>query len=143
MTLSVLDIVEFAPDCPYCGKRSEPCEGTLIYPGRHDLCDKLFFICSTCWAYVGTHASSGKPTGRLANAELRRAKQAAHTAFDRLWIAKMRKDRVSKSAARGAAYRWLAAALGMDPKDCHISMMDVADCCRVVSACAPFLRAAA
>lgn len=143
MTLSVLDIGEFAPDCPYCGQRSEPCDGTLIYPRRADLYDKLFFICSSCWAYVGVHRDSGKPLGRLANAELRRAKQEAHTSFDRLWIAKMRKDGVSKGEARRAAYRWLGEALHIKPEDCHIGMMDVADCRRVVAACSPYLRSAA
>jgi hypothetical protein len=52
---------------------------------------------------------------------------AAHAAFDPVWKSGAKK--------RGSAYAWLADELGMGKKDCHIGMMDVADCRRVVDAC--------
>src|SRR5690606_10835289 len=74
--------------------------------------------------------------------ELRKAKQAAHSAFDRLWRAKMHREGLRKKDARGAGYRWLAEQLGIDPKLCHIGWMDVATCRRVVEICRPYLRSA-
>jgi len=36
---------------------------------------------------------------------------------------------------RAEAYAWLAGALDMRKRDCHIAMFDVADCNRVIAAC--------
>lgn len=119
--------------CDYCGQDAALVPGTVIYPHRPDLKHRRFWHCAPCDAHVGTHRNSdGKPLGRLANAELRRAKIAAHAAFDPLWRAKVLRDGCSKSKARGAGYRWLAKQLGIDPKDCHIGMFDVEMCERVV-----------
>ena len=38
---------------------------------------------------------------------------------------------------RDHAYRWLADRLGIDPSECHIAMMDIETCQRVVEVCAP------
>jgi 2-hydroxychromene-2-carboxylate isomerase len=64
------------------------------------------------------------PLGRLANAELRLAKQRAHAAFDALW-----KD---GSMERSEAYSALAKALGLAFDDCHIGYFDLDTCARVV-----------
>jgi hypothetical protein len=61
--------------------------------------------------------------GRLANPELRRAKSAAHAAFDPLWK--------SRKMGRKQAYAWLARELGISVANCHIGMFDV-DACRSV-----------
>lgn len=127
--------------CPYCDAHADLVTGLEVYPRRADLATRHFWLCRPCRAWVGCHANSRRhvPLGRLANAELRSAKQAAHAAFDRLWQAKMRRDRCNKGTARRAAYRWLAERLEMDPARCHIGMMDVPDCRRVVEACRPYL----
>jgi hypothetical protein len=91
--------------------------------------------CAPCQAWVGCHPD-GKPLGRLANASLRRAKQAAHAAFDPKWHAIQREEQCSKSRARGVAYKWLADHLGIDVRDCHIGMFDEVQCQRVVEICA-------
>ena len=70
------------------------------------------------------------PLGRLANAELRRAKSAAHAAFDPLWK--------SKRMKRRDAYGWLARELGISRDNCHIGMFDIAACRAVVRAAASF-----
>jgi hypothetical protein len=80
------------------------------------------------------------PLGRLANAELRRAKMAAHDAFDRDWHAHYERRRSAdpsfpRGRARAAAYKCLAALLGIAPERCHIGMFDVDACWKVVELC--------
>lgn len=112
--------------CPYCGKAAERVTGAVIYPHRPDLFGKKFWRCAPCGAHVGCHGTSATPLGRLANAELRRAKMAAHAAFDPLWK--------SRRMNRSQAYAWLADALGVSPANCHIGMFDVDGCNAVVAA---------
>lgn len=121
------------PMCPYCGDPAEFLENSAVL--YHGTDYGPTWRCFNCSAWVGCHKGTKRPLGRLANAELRSAKMAAHAAFDRLWKAKIRRDQCSKKAARGAGYRWLAAQLGIDPKDCHIGMMDADLCRRVVAVC--------
>lgn len=125
--------------CPYCGKHANLVGGDAIYPHRRDLYDLMFWQCAPCDAYVGCHKhgatvlvnkrqvrSDGTlPLGRLANAELRAAKSAAHRAFDPIWK--------SGQLSRSAAYGWLAETLGMQKSECHIGMFDVGQCQAVVA----------
>lgn len=112
------------PICPYCGQWSAKVGGAHIYPHRHDLHGMTFYACDPCGAWVGCHGTGTQPLGRLANAELRKAKQEAHRWFDQLW-------RDGYFTSRGAAYAWLAGELGVDGRDCHIGMFDVETCRRV------------
>lgn len=109
--------------CPYCQKDAERTDGAAIYPHRADLAAKRFFACFPCGAWVGTHPD-GRPMGRLANAELRKAKMRAHAAFDPIW-----KD---GGVTRGVAYSLLADALNLSREACHVGYFDVATCDRVV-----------
>lgn len=113
--------------CPYCSQPAKLVGGLAIYPHRKDLADKLLYQCAPCKAHVGCHPGTKNPLGRLANAELRKAKMAAHAAFDPIWQSGEKK--------RKAAYAWLSDATGIPKNDCHIGMMDVADCLKVVNAC--------
>ena len=108
--------------CPYCGNNAELVKGSKIYPHRFDLYNKKFYLCEPCDAYVGCH-KDGKPLGRLANRDLRRAKMQAHAVFDPLW-----KD---GPLTRNEAYRWLSKAMNLHPDDTHIGMFDIGDCLRV------------
>lgn len=116
--------------CAYCNKPAELVGGEEIYPHRPDLYQKKFWRCRPCKAYVGCHkpdvgyGDGTRPLGRLANAELRAAKSAAHAAFDPVW-----QEGVVK---RGSAYAWLAEKLGIQAKQCHIGEFDVDQCKRVV-----------
>jgi len=112
---------------PYCKGRALLVGGLKIYPHRQDLKDKKFYLCGPCNAYVGCHPGTTNALGRLANAELREAKMAAHAAFDPIWKTGQKK--------RGGAYAWLCDQLGIEKKDCHIGMFDVEMCKRVVAAC--------
>jgi hypothetical protein len=120
------------PECPYCKKPAECATGADIYLHRPDLSEKKFFVCRPCHAYVGCHASTGKPLGRLANAELRKLKMAAHAVFDPLWK--------NGCFSRSAAYAWLSDALGISPDECHIGMFDEEQCRKVVDVCAAWAK---
>lgn len=120
--------------CPYCGAAAPLVTGADVYPHRRDLHEIFLYRCTPCDAWVGCHRGTTRPLGRLANAELRRAKQAAHAAFDPLW--RHRAGIRTARMPRAKAYAWLARELGIEAADCHIGMFDVATCRRVVEVCA-------
>ena len=114
--------------CPYCDRVAKLVTGHAIYPHRPDLFGKKFYLCSPCGAWVGCHPNGrgDKPLGRLANAELRKAKQVAHAAFDPLWKSGM--------MSRASAYKRLAESMQISRDNCHIGMFDVEQCGAVVLA---------
>ena len=112
--------------CPYCKKKAVRTTGEEVYPKRPDLHHKAFFLCRPCNAYVGCH-ESGQPLGDLANAELRKLRVAAHGSFDILWRMGYFK--------RHAAYTWLAEALGIPVKQCHIGQFREEACLKVFELC--------
>jgi hypothetical protein len=118
--------------CPYCNHDAELVTGAVIYPRLPWLHEKLFYSCLPCNAYVGCYDGTVRPLGRLANAELRAAKMAAHAAFDPIWK--------SRQLTRTAAYRWLARELRIEITDCHIGMFDVDTCKQVVEICSRRLQ---
>lgn len=128
-----------APLCPYCGAAAALVTGAKLYPHRPDLADLQAWQCYPCAASVGCHKGTTTPKGPLANGPTRRARMAAHAAFDPLWErwreaypGYVRAPSQVRGAARGRAYAWLAAQLGIDRADCHIGHMDEAQCERVV-----------
>jgi len=126
--------------CPYCGSEVILIDSALIYNGRGY---GPVWVCSKypeCDAYVGCHKGTTKPLGRLANRELRTAKMAAHKAFDVLWQRRAATGRTNRKGARTRGYYWLAEQLKMPRSKCHIGMMDVNDCIRVVKVCQPYLK---
>lgn len=122
------------PACCECGSDAELVQSQRIYPGRPDLWNRSMWLCA-CGAYCGCHMGTDQPLGRPAGPETRRARQAAHAAFDPLWQAKMRRDGLSKGKARRAGYLWLADQLDLDPEDCHIGAMTAAYARRVAEIC--------
>lgn len=114
--------------CPYCGKRAEFVDSAEVYHGRSY---GMIYLCRPCDAYVGCHGNGkgDSPKGRLANAELRRWKIAAHNAFDPLW--KFGPFR----GLRNSAYAWLAEQMGLPKEKTHIGMFDVAECQQVIQIC--------
>lgn len=113
-------------NCNYCGGKAERVSGKAIYPRMPKLHGKIFFRCSPCDAYVGTHAD-GTPLGNLADRDTRVFRIKAHHYFDKIW-----KGRHMK---RGHAYAWLASSLGIPVSKCHIGMFDVQMCSRVIEIC--------
>ena len=112
--------------CSYCGEGAKLVTGYEIYPHRPDLANLKVWSCAPCGAWVGTHKNSPdhKPLGRLANAELRKAKMAAHAVFDPLWK--------SGRMSRREAYSMLAQRMGISKEQAHIGMFDVDQCKAVV-----------
>lgn len=108
--------------CDYCGQPAQHVSGDIVYPHRHDLYSKKFYMCVPCDAYVGCHAD-GKPLGRLANHSLRTAKMRAHVVFDSLWQ--------SGRMTRHAAYKWLSHAMDLPKEQTHIGMFDIGQCLTV------------
>ena len=115
------------PSCPYCGNKSDGVNGLAVYPDRPDLHNKWFYRCHPCDAYVGCHPNTKNPLGRLANAELRKYKSMAHRAFDPIWK--------TKAMKRSDAYKVLAAEMRIQPSECHIGMLDIAQCKQVIAIC--------
>ncbi len=127
-------------NCDYCRQPAALVDGTVIYPHRPDLAHKHFYNCAPCAAWVGCHPGTTNPLGRLADAELRAAKQSAHAAFDPIWkarfFAKAKADpKYTRGMARGGRYKKLAEVMGIPKAECHIGMFDVQQCRRVVEIC--------
>lgn len=120
-----------APLCPYCGNVSTLTSSKEVYSGR-DYGPIYLCKCVPNWAYVGCHSGTTIPMGRLADYELRFWKKKAHDAFDPLWR--------NKHMSRSKAYAWLANAMGIPVKDCHVGMFDIALCQKAVELCGNKLR---
>lgn len=139
----LVDPGDFTPEAlrkiaPACGEGCAPgsvelVAGDVVYPGRHDLASRWYWRCE-CGARCGVHPNL-KPMGSPAGAETRRARMDAHAAFDPMWQKRARISKLTVKQARGAGYKWLAAQLGIDRKDCHIAEMDAAMARRVVEIC--------
>ena len=120
-----------ANTCPYCLSQSKLTTGEYIYPHRRDLSHLFFYLCEPCDAYVGCHGTSKSALGRLANAELRKAKSSAHKAFDPIWKL--------GHLTRSGAYDYLSYALNIESKHCHIGSFSVEQCNAVVLASSKYL----
>lgn len=134
--------------CQYCHNPAPLVSGLAVYPHRRTLWAMKFYKCEPCDAWVGCHPpANGRgggqgdgtvPMGRLANAELRAAKQAAHAAFDPIWQSAPKGTR----QARRGAYKWLAQRLGMPVGQCHIGEFDLEQCRKVVEVVEQFNKEA-
>lgn len=113
--------------CQYCGNEAELVTGAEVYPHLPNLHAKPIYRCEPCKAWVGCHPNTTTPLGILANAELRKAKMAAHELFDPLWKNGQR--------TRTQAYQWLSEKLGIKPKHCHIGSFSLEKCKKVVELC--------
>ena len=106
--------------CPYCKKPAKLVKGDEIYPGRASTANKNYYECLPCNAYVGCHPNSTIPLGHLADLELRTARRQVHKQFDEIWR--------SGRMVRTHAYSWLSRQTGIPYKECHIGMMNKAQC---------------
>lgn len=123
--------------CPYCGNKPQLLNSSTVYQSSDDY-GKLW-VCLDCQAWVGCHQGSDRPLGRLADKELRTWKMEAHNWFDPLWKKKVEQG-MKKYEARNAAYQYLADAMAIDKKVCHIGMFDIEQCKQVVSICKQWYR---
>lgn len=82
--------------------------GSEIYPHRLDLAGLPFWICDTCYNYVGCHHKSKqrtKPLGCIPTPELKNARKHIHAILDPLWQ--------NGPMSRQEACRAIADALGV------------------------------
>lgn len=113
--------------CSICGGPVSFVTNDVLYGGSVGdwpyiyLCDDL-----KCAAYVGCHNGTDNPFGTMADAQTRRARQAAHAVFDQLW-----KKRIMK---RKDAYLWLSKEIDIPYNKCHIGMFNIAQCELVIQA---------
>jgi hypothetical protein len=117
------------PECPYCRTPSALVTGREVYPHRRDLHELPFYQCAPCDARVGCHPGTTRALGRLANAELRTLRSAAHAAFDPIWK--------TGKMSRTSAYKWLATQLQSPNGIVHIGEMNEAECQQVIEVCNP------
>lgn len=106
--------------CPYCKSKTKQTSETDIYGRKYS--GRMVVVCLNypkCNSYVGCH-KDGKPLGRLANKELRKAKIDAHNSFDRLW-----KENLIE---RSELYKRLSEHLEIPIEYTHIGMFNVNTC---------------
>lgn len=124
--------------CPYCNNTAVFISSAVVYMG---IDFGMIYLCRPCSAYVGVHRGTDKPLGTLANAELRSWRKRAHEAFDPLWKRKLMIRRAQRGPeyrqfwARNAGYHWLSSELGIPRDQCHIGLMNVEMCKRVIEIC--------
>lgn len=111
--------------CDYCGTLTDFVDSKVIYGRSYGMA----YLCPNCKAYVGVHKGTDKPLGRLANAELRKWKNAAHASFDPLWQTGPFRRK------RNQAYAWLSKQMGLPIEKTHIGMFDIAECKQVIKIC--------
>lgn len=124
------ELIATGQTCPYCLQPSVLVGADVVYGGRYK--DKYVYLCHPCNAYVGCHPGTVTALGSLANEELRRWRQAAHSYFDPLWRTYPRK--------RTAAYAWMARSLGISKDEAHIGLFNIEMCQRLIKLCKPFYK---
>lgn len=125
--------------CEYCTRPAELLNfGDNGYPYQRAY--GPLWACLRCEAWVGVHPGTTRPLGRLANYELRQAKQAAHAAFDPLWERKKVRESISRNKARKAGYQWLSDQLGIPVNKTHIGYFNTSQCAKVVEVCSKYNR---
>jgi len=123
--------------CPYCGSVATLKDSKIIYGKSYGNA----FICNNfpkCNTFVGVHKATNKPLGTLANNELREFRKKAHSLFDPLWKLKIIKEKCSKKKARTAGYKWLSIQTEIDYNRCHIAMMNIDECKKVIQVCTKY-----
>lgn len=123
--------------CPYCNKKTKLINSSFIYAGRDF--GNLWY-CDNCHNYVGCHKGSSHALGRVANKELRKLKEKAHSIFDVLWKRKKRIEGISKTRARKEGYKWLSNQLKIPHRYCHIAMFNKRQCIEVILLCSKYVN---
>lgn len=123
---SAATVQDVDPICIECGRTAQLVKGDRVYPHRADLWHKNFWLCR-CGAYCGCHGVTTRPLGHPCGADTRKARMAAHAAFDPLWK--------SQQMGRREAYTWLSGAMGIPVELTHIGMMTAEQAREVVRLC--------
>ena len=113
--------------CLHCSGECRLTDGAEVYPHRDDLHHKHFYVCDACKARVGCHPDTTDPLGYAADEPTCNARSQLHDLkLDPIW--KSQPDKPVQKATRRRVYKFLAFALGIDPKDCHTGMFTIERC---------------
>ncbi|MGO5116366.1 zinc-finger-containing protein [Candidatus Avoscillospira sp. LCP25S3_F1] len=121
--------------CPYCGATAYLRPASVAY-GERAIPGAKLYVCGNypaCDSYVAAHRGTQLPMGTLANKDLRRQRQEAHTVFNQLWNRGLMTKR--------QAYLWLQARLDLPECEAHIAKFSEVRCRLVIHLCQQFLDA--
>ena len=123
--------------CPYCNRPTQYVNSKIVYGKKSNY--GMIYYCKPCKAWVGVHPGTDIALGRLADSKLRKAKIAAHKAFDQIartnLINKVWPKYIPKLNNRRKAYMWLAKQMNMTDEECHIGRFNILECKRVITIC--------
>lgn len=122
----VIDPLPVPTHCNVCRSTVSLVTNDVIYGSQYGKWPWAY-KCDNCDAYVGLHEFTNLPLGTLADAGTREARKRAKNEFNPLWN--------TGNMTRSEAYKWLADAMGISTKVCHIAMMDSQQCAQVVALC--------
>lgn len=117
--------VEPPTNCPHCGGSVRLVNNQEVYGTPSGnwpylyLCDDG--LLDSCGAYVGLHYGTDLPFGPLATAGMRRQRALVKPLFRQVVKENFGGD-------VGAAYRWLASAMGVERTHCHFGMFTETQC---------------
>lgn len=126
---------QLGPLCGECARVSSLVYGRDVYL-RGKLAKQPFWAC-VCGARVGCHPDSTRPLGTPASPRLRSLRNDLHAVIDPLWRdqapvhhrARAESDAYRlRQLARQRVYAFMAEALQINPRDCHVAMFDIARC---------------
>lgn len=112
--------------CDYCGKPAPLVDSTIVYGKSYG---KIYY-CARCGAWVSCYKNSDRPSGRLADAELRKCRKIAYAALRDF----RRNSRKDKKQAR----KWLSKRLHIPCAETRIGLFDVEQCRRMIALCKAF-----
>lgn len=119
--------------CRYCAGSVELVSNSEIYNGRAYGDWPYAYLCSDCKAYVGLHPDTDIPLGTLADAQLRKDRNAAKGAFHRV--------KEKRGFSRSLAYQWLAGKMAIEVGECHFGWFDHSACAKALAICTEDLAA--
>lgn len=118
--------------CPYCRNQPEFVDSAIVYGKSYG----MIYLCRPCHAWVGVHKGTDTPLGSLANNELRKIRKIAHHYFDQIsrtsLINKIWPLYIEGISNRNKAYLWLSEKLFIPKEYCHIGMMNIEQCKKVI-----------
>lgn len=125
--------------CASCFNVSRLTTGAEVFPHLPELRAMPYWMCVHCGAHVGCKPGTAVPTGRPANAALRRARQLLmeeriHPLWDHadesgLYAAEDEKARQRiRGAARHRVFAFLADRMGIEPELCRVGLFTIDDC---------------
>jgi len=120
-------------NCYYCRVPTDYVDSIEVYQKSYG----FIFLCRKCGSYVNTHNGQDQAFGFTANKVLRDARHNAHLMFDPLVQSKVDAG-MKRKLAQTKAREWLSKQLNIDVSECHMGMMELDRCNKVIELCKPF-----